>query len=524
MPLVSWSTQQLVELLATVTAYPDEGSAIRVAVERAAEALEAEVAALVKSDAPAVAIGFPQDAVPRARLAGVADGRAHSIEIPGGGASPAVGLALDDPPGGHLVLARSGEEFHPDELALLRGMGQVLTPSLRMLHAVEAERTLRQENRRQAEVEVARLEHVALTDSLTGLRNLRAFDEDLGRELRRFGRGRGPLTLVMLDLDGLKQVNDALGHQAGDDHLKALAALLLETARGGDAAYRVGGDEFALVLAGESAWGGLRLAQRLQDRLGERANGSRPSVTAGVAELIDPTTKDALVRQADLALIEAKRSCRQALIYSEGIEPASIEPDDEAERHRLTTLATALARTVDAKDSYTRSHSETVAETCALIARELDLEPDRIEKLRLAGLLHDVGKIGIPDAILQKPGPLTDREFEVMKTHTTLGHSIVRGAEFEEEAEWIRHHHERMDGGGYPDGLPAEELALESRIILVADAFEALTSDRPYRRGRPEADAMLELERHAASQFDPDCVAALRQALSPERGLLTSTR
>jgi diguanylate cyclase (GGDEF)-like protein len=397
-PLVSWSTQQLVELLATVTGYADERSAMRGAIERAAEALEAEAVALVKGGEPLIAIGFPSDAVPSARLAEVADRRAHSIEVPGGGSSPATAVALDDPPGGQLVVARSGEDFRPEELTLLRGMGQVLTLSLRMLLALEGERALREESRRQAEVEVARLEHVALTDSLTGLRNVRAFDEDLGRELRRFGRGHGPLTLVLLDLDGLKQVNDALGHQVGDDHLKALAACLLDTARGGDAVYRVGGDEFAVVLVGESAWGGLRLAQRLQGRLA--GHGRRPTVTAGVAELTDPTTKDALVRQADLALIEAKRSSRQALIYSQGMEPASIEPDHEAERHRLTTLATALARAVDAKDSYTRSHSETVAETCALVARELGLEPESIEKLRLAGLLHDVGKISIPDAVL----------------------------------------------------------------------------------------------------------------------------
>lgn len=211
MPLVSWSTQQLVELLATVTGHSDECSAVRGAAERAAEALEAEVAALVGGAGPIVAIGFPSDAVPSARLAEVADRRAVEVDIPGGGPSPAVAVPLDEPPGGHLVVARSDEDFRPEELSLLRGMGQILTLSLRMLRALDAERTLREANRRQADAEVARLEHVALTDSLTGLRNLRIFDEDLGRELRRFGRGQGPLSLVMFDLDGLKRVNDALG-------------------------------------------------------------------------------------------------------------------------------------------------------------------------------------------------------------------------------------------------------------------------------------------------------------------------
>jgi putative nucleotidyltransferase with HDIG domain len=169
---------------------------------------------------------------------------------------------------------------------------------------------------------------------------------------------------------------------------------------------------------------------------------------------------------------------------------------------------------VDAKDSYTRSHSETVSETCGLIAEELGLAPERVARLRLAGLLHDIGKIGIPDAILQKPSALTDEEFEVMKTHSKLGYRIVRGAELEQEAEWILHHHERPDGRGYPDGLRGDELPLESRIILVADAFEAMTSDRPYRRGQSECVALAELTRCSGSQFDPDCVEALHRAVA----------
>jgi HD-GYP domain-containing protein (c-di-GMP phosphodiesterase class II) len=168
---------------------------------------------------------------------------------------------------------------------------------------------------------------------------------------------------------------------------------------------------------------------------------------------------------------------------------------------------------VDAKDSSTRSHCQTVSELCALVGAGLGLPPERIERLRLAGLLHDVGKIGIADAILQKPGALSADEFEVMMTHTSLGFSIVQGAGLEEEAGWILHHHERLDGMGYPDGLAGDAIPLESRIILCADAFEAMTSDRPYREAGGEAEAIAELERHAETQFDPLCVAALRRAL-----------
>jgi putative nucleotidyltransferase with HDIG domain len=176
-------------------------------------------------------------------------------------------------------------------------------------------------------------------------------------------------------------------------------------------------------------------------------------------------------------------------------------------------LAAALARAVDAKDSYTRSHSHTVAQLSALIAAELGFTGDRLAKVRLAGLLHDVGKIGVPDAILNKPAALTDDEYEIMQQHAVLGFEIVESAGLPEQGRWVRHHHERVDGRGYPDGLRGEEIPLESRIILVADSFEAMTSDRPYRRAPGREFALAELDRNAGTQFDPDVVEALTRAL-----------
>jgi HD-GYP domain-containing protein (c-di-GMP phosphodiesterase class II) len=177
-------------------------------------------------------------------------------------------------------------------------------------------------------------------------------------------------------------------------------------------------------------------------------------------------------------------------------------------------LASALARAVDAKDSWTRSHCETVAELSALIATGLGLGGERVEELRLAGLVHDVGKIGVPDAILQKPAALDPAEYATVKAHATLGHKILSGTELTREAVWVLHHHERVDGTGYPRGLRGDGIPLESRIIHVADAFEAMTSDRPYRRGMPEAAAIEELRRHAGTQFDRACVDALVAALA----------
>ena len=357
----------------------------------------------------------------------------------------------------------------------------------------------RLDDARRAEIE--RLRAAATRDSLTGLANHRAFHERLDR-LVADGTA---FSLAIVDLDGLKRTNDTFGHQAGDELLICLARGLGAVSPEASA-HRIGGDEFALVLEGATAIGAFGVAQDLRRLVA--------GATTGIAERAADEDKHSLIRRADLALLSAKRSHREVLVYSPDMElvPGLDLPPDE--RH-MSTLATALARAVDAKDSYTRSHCETVAELCVLIAGELGLESDRVARIRLAGLLHDVGKIGISDAILQKPAPLTPDEAAVMRTHPDLGAHIVSAAELYEEAEWILHHHERLDGHGYPDGLGGTEVPLESRIIMVADAFEAMTSDRPYRPRRPVDEALAELDRHAGTQFDPTCVTALRRVLRP---------
>jgi diguanylate cyclase (GGDEF)-like protein len=360
--------------------------------------------------------------------------------------------------------------------------------------------------------ELLRLREAALTDSLTGLGNHRSFHEDLRREIARRTRSGSCFSLVMLDLNGLKQLNDRLGHQAGDERIRAVADCLRATMRATDAAYRTGGDEFVVLLPNERAWGALEFSRRLQaETLRHR---TEPAVTCGIAESVAFETADTLLRRADLALYDAKRSGRQIVLYADGLAPKpDIRPDQAATRREHRLLATALARAVDAKDAGTRNHCETVSELCVLIGQSLGLDADRIERLRLAGLLHDVGKIGVSDGILRKPGRLDADEAAEMSGHVRIGHAIVASAELEEEARWVRHHHEHFDGSGYPDGLRGDEIPPESRIILVADAFEAMTSDRPYRLARPVHEALAELERLAGTQFDPACVDALRFAL-----------
>ncbi len=360
---------------------------------------------------------------------------------------------------------------------------------------------------------------MASTDPLTRLRNHRAFHEDLGQELRRASRGPTPLSLVMLDLDDLKSVNDRLGHQAGDERLRALATAIRAIQRAGDSAFRVGGDEFAVVLSGTRCWGALEFVQRLALELESQARGA--SVTAGISEALDIRDKDELIREADLALIGAKRINQHAAIYSQDMH-ANADTGIAEDEHHTQMLANALALAVDAKDSYTRSHCQTVAQLSVVIATELDIDRERLVRIRLAGLLHDVGKIGVPDSILQKPAPLTHDEYEQMKGHSVLGAAIVEAADMPVEARWVRHHHERIDGTGYPDRLAGDEIPLESRIIHVADAFEAMTSDRPYRLAPGQSYAIDELRRHSGTQFDRDVVEALIRRLDSTGALRES--
>jgi diguanylate cyclase (GGDEF)-like protein len=357
--------------------------------------------------------------------------------------------------------------------------------------------------------EIKRLASVALTDSLTGLRNHRAFHEDLARDLRRQDRVGGRLALIMFDLNRLKAVNDTRGHQAGDERLQTLADALSENFRGGDCAYRIGGDEFAVILPDAGAWDALEATQRLQTRLASHAI----DVTAGITDCARAKQLDSIIREADLALIAGKRDHHAVTVYSPELQPTIAAPDAARDAEHISSLSTALALAVDAKDSYTRSHCQTVSELCALIATALGLEPALISQMRLAGLLHDVGKIGIPDGILTKPTALTSAEYEQMKRHSILGEEIVAAAGLPTEARWVRHHHERYDGTGYPDRLAGEQIPLESRIILTADAFEAMTSDRPYRKAPGRDFAIDELTRHAGTQFDPGVVQAFCRAL-----------
>lgn len=365
--------------------------------------------------------------------------------------------------------------------------------------------------------EVERLSHLVITDPLTELPNHRAFHEDLTEEIQHAARTGVPISLVMLDLDDLNAVNHAHGHQAGDEQLRALAKAIAATQRVTDRAYRIGGDEFAVILPATREWAAFQFAQRLRATLEQREEGVVRE-TAGISQALSFRPKDELIHEADLALLTAKRSQQNVAVYTAEMEPGHRSAAAVEDEHHTRTLAGALALAVDAKDASTRSHCQTVSTLCAVIVTELGFDSEEVGRIRLAGLLHDVGKIGIPDAILKKPAGLTAPEYEQMKTHSLLGYDIVQAADMPIEAHWVLHHHERIDGRGYPDGLAGKDIPLESRIIHVADAFEAMTSDRPYRTAPGQQFAVEELERSIDTQFDSRVVAALLRVLDQRAG------
>jgi diguanylate cyclase (GGDEF)-like protein len=360
--------------------------------------------------------------------------------------------------------------------------------------------------------EIERLHDAAHTDSLTGLGNHRTFYNHLAREIKRRAKTGSTFSLLALDLDGLKRINDEQGHLAGDEYIKKVAhAIRMEVERIGSI-YRTGGDEFMAILPNRRAWSALAIAHNIQ-RAATDATGQR-ALSVGVTESASTEASRALIHQADIALYEAKRNKLLAVIYRPALE-GTVSPDGSASipTPNQRTLAAALAHAIDAKDSGERNHCETVAELAVGIGQRVGVPAGQLERLRLAGLVHDVGKIGLPDVILQKPGALESGERTELEQHVTIGHAILLAADLDTEAEWVLYHHERYDGAGYPAGLAGEEIPLASRVLAVADAFETMTGGRPYRTRLTTEEALAEVLEHSGTQFDPECVEALADLL-----------
>ena len=362
----------------------------------------------------------------------------------------------------------------------------------------------------------ARLVELVSQDPLTGLANHPAFDERLEQEVKRAKRHGHALSLVLIDVDGFRQVNDRHGHSVGDQVLTSLARGLQASAREGDVLARLGGDEFAWLLPYSELDGAQDAAERLRDAIAKNrvAGVGRTTVSIGICELARARDTEHLVGYAGAALSWAKRQGGDMACDFESSAPSPTSPG-----HTTTGLdqtysiasVYALSREVEAKDPRTREHARRVADLAGHLARQLGWAPARVVRLREAGLLHDVGKIEIPDAILQKAAALTPEEYAVATTYAESGARIIEGLLTAEQVLWVRHHHERHDGRGYPDGLSGESIPDGARILSVADSWDVMTSGRPYKAALSAEQAIAECRSLAGSQFCPDVVGALEQ-------------
>jgi diguanylate cyclase (GGDEF)-like protein/putative nucleotidyltransferase with HDIG domain len=382
--------------------------------------------------------------------------------------------------------------------------------------------------RNRVEELVHRLTDAARTDPLTGLQNRRAFEETMRAEVERAKRTQRPMCLLVCDLDHFKLVNDRFGHPTGDSALVRVGQLLSATRREIDPVARTGGEEFALILPETGSQEGYVVAERLRLTV-EEAFAEEPvplTISIGVASYPDEgRDPDALIGAADQALYAAKEMGRnRSVVFSEEVSliaPSAAGKHEPGQAHLHTMIS--LAEALDHRDTSTADHSQTVGRYCALIARELELEEALVDRVQVAGILHDIGKIGLPDAILAKRGQLTDAERAEMRRHPEIGAEILRSQDFADICGWVVAHHERPDGKGYPQGMRGEEIPLPARILAVADAYEAMTSDRPYRMAIAKQSARAELLRCAGTQFDPRVVAAFLAALDSEADRLAVT-
>jgi diguanylate cyclase (GGDEF)-like protein/putative nucleotidyltransferase with HDIG domain len=336
----------------------------------------------------------------------------------------------------------------------------------------------------------------ARRDSLTGLLGHRVFHEVLAEHTG----ADAPFSIVLIDIDDFKQINDLYGHQIGDDALRFVADALRRGVRSQDNVFRVGGEEFCVVLRGIDHAEAFRLAERLRRSVTAIESPLPVTVSLGVASYpAHGLTRDELLAQADAGLYASKRAGKNRTTVA-GEQGAPLT--ETADRHADLAL-------LHDRDPSTVIHSLQVATIAVDIARALGVEDHRLGALRTAAKLHDIGKIGVPDAILNKPAPLDEDEFRIVQTHPVVGAELLRAWGLDGPAAFVLQHHERIDGSGYPHGLRDGEIALEARIIHVADAFVAMTLDRPYRLAMDREEAMAELVRHRGTQFDAAAVDAL---------------
>ncbi|HEY5275299.1 MAG TPA: diguanylate cyclase, partial [Coriobacteriia bacterium] len=357
----------------------------------------------------------------------------------------------------------------------------------------------------------------ARLDPLTGALNHGTIVETLAAQVAAARAGGGPIGVALLDLDNFGLLDDTYGHPAGDHVLMEFVRLISAWVPPGATWGRYGPDEFLVVTATGDADALEPAVERLRATLADATlqfeGSERLPVTFSAGVCFYPTNGESvttLLSMTAMTLDEAKASGGDAIRVAEARPPAPGYV-------KTFNILEGLVIAVDTKDRYTGRHSQDVARYADFLARRLELDPNTRRAIHKAGLLHDIGKIGIPDTILHKPGRLTEDEFAIFKQHVALGDAIVRDLpDLDLIRAGIRHHHERWDGQGYLDGLAGEEIPLVARILAVSDAFSAMTTTRPYRKGLTMEEALKRLEDAAGSQLDPRLVETFLKGIRSE--------
>lgn len=350
-------------------------------------------------------------------------------------------------------------------------------------------------------------------DELTGLYNHRYFHERLDEEIGRCSRFGDIFSILFLDMDLFKTYNDVYGHLAGDELLREIGKSILGSIRGIDMAFRYGGDEFTVILPQASLDDAHSVAERIRKRVESEMDSKGVALTcsAGIASWpTDGVMREELLQAADAALYHSKEAGRNRITVASEVTRTrvlGIGVRPEGEPGVLSTIY-ALAATVDAKDHYTYGHSKKVSKYATEIAEAFGYSDDKIATIRAAGLLHDIGKIGVSDGVLMKPGILDSDDWEAIRAHPKLGVAILKHVSgLSACLAAIQYHHERYDGTGYPARLKGENIPLDARVLSVADSYDAMTSLRPYREGKlSQEEALGELKRCSGTQFDPKIV------------------
>ncbi|HZU69910.1 MAG TPA: amino acid permease [Ktedonobacteraceae bacterium] len=374
----------------------------------------------------------------------------------------------------------------------------------------------------------------AITDPITGLPNHRAVMSRINEEVSRCQRSQDSFAILFVDLDHFKRVNDTWGHRAGDAILREVGTRLRNTLRLEDLAGRYGGEEFAIILTGADLLAANQVAERLlasisaKPCLWESEDTPVPvpiAITASIGIAVyglHGTTREALIESADQGMYRAKHTGRNRVCVADvetdrpAIARTELVPYD---RHTTEIVGVkALTAAAAAHDRRTNAHAHRIVQLAEATARKLQRPDEELHLIRLGALLHDIGKIGIPDAILHKPGPLTEEEWSVMRSHPEIGRQILEqvGGIFDYLATIVAAHHERWDGKGYPLGLAGEQIPLSARILAVVDAYDAMVSTRPYRKAMPVSEARKELLACAGKQFDAAVVEAFLSVLSEQ--------